>query len=170
MKKCQLEGCNNNVFSHNYCVYHQNKRTDDKYIISQEKRKEKQKWTKDFNSLKLKPKEATGEKEIFEEIWQYRNHISWLTASSLKQYEDFLDDEQCWKKHPLWVNLFHHVLNKKNYSKFRLIKDNIILLTPQEHLDIHSLSSDKLIEKYGKINMDRYNDRIETLKKRYKNE
>jgi hypothetical protein len=80
-----------------------------------------------------------------------------------------MDDNQCWIKHHLWFNLFHHVLPKKNYKKFLTLKDNIILLLPQEHLDVHSLSRDKLIDKYGEDNMNRYYDLVETLKERYKN-
>lgn len=173
MKQCQAPHCNNSIFSHGYCVYHQNQRTDDKYISAQEKKREKQKWTQGFKiikkSIKTKPKEDTGQTEAFEEIWQYREHKSWLTGANLRQYEDKMDDNQCWIKHPLWFNLFHHVLNKKNYRKFIVLKDNIILLTPQEHLSIHSESKELLEKKYGKDNMNRYYDLIETLKERYKN-
>lgn len=174
MKQCQAPHCNNSVFSHNFCVYHQRLRTDDKYISAQEKKKEKQKWTQGFKSLKqsikTKPKEDTGEYEMFLEIWQYRKHESWLTKANLRQYEERMNEEQCWEQHPLFHNLFHHVLNKKNYRKFITLKDNIILLTPQEHLDIHSLSKDKLIYKYGEDNMNRYYDKVEQLKELYKNQ
>lgn len=173
MKQCQAPRCNNSIFSHGYCVYHQNQRTDDKYISAQEKKMEKQKWTQGFKiikkSIKTKPKEDTGQTETFEEIWLTREHKSWLTGVYLRQYEDKMDDNQCWIKHPLWFNLFHHVLPKKNYKKFLTLKDNIILLLPQEHLSIHSLSRDKLIVKYGEDNMNKYYDLVETLKERYKN-
>jgi hypothetical protein len=173
MKQCQAPRCNNSIFSHGYCVYHQNQRTDDKYISAQEKKMEKQKWTQGFKiikkSIKTKPKEDTGQTETFEEIWLTREHKSWLTGDNLRQYEDKMDDNQCWIKHPLWFNLFHHVLPKKNYKKFLTLKDNIILLLPQEHLSIHSLSRDKLIVKYGEDNMNKYYDLVETLKERYKN-
>lgn len=173
MKQCQAPRCNNSIFSHGYCVYHQNQRTDDKYISAQEKKREKQKWTQGFKiikkSIKTKPKEDTGQTEAFEEIWLTREHKSWLTGANLRQYEDKMDDNQCWIKHPLWFNLFHHVLPKKNYKKFLTLKDNIILLLPQEHLNVHSLSRDKLIVKYGEDNMNKYYDLVETLKERYKN-
>lgn len=172
MKQCQAPNCNNSIFSHGYCVYHQNQRTDDKYISAQEKKREKQKWTQGFKtikkSIKTKPKEDTGQTEAFEEIWQYREHKSWLTGANLRQYEDKMDDNQCWIKHPLWFNLFHHVLPKKNYRKFIVLKDNIILLTPQEHLSIHSESKELLEKKYGEDNMNRYYDLIEQLKELYK--
>ena len=78
-----------------------------------------------------------------------------------------MDEEQCWHKHPLWHNLFHHVLNKKNYPDFRLNPNNIIIITPQEHLDLHSLSKDKLIQKYGEENMNHYFNLVEQLKLEY---
>jgi len=184
MKQCQSPGCNNPVFSHNYCQRHQHKRTDEKWLLTQYAKKNGfvyhkigelntfTKISKAFmrSTIKTKPKEDTGQTEAFEEIWQYREHKSWLSGTPLRQYEDKMDENQCWKKHPLWYNLFHHVLNKKNYRKFIALKDNIILLTPQEHLDIHSLSRDKLERKYGLNKIIVYFDLVETLKERYKND
>lgn len=34
MKQCQVDSCNYPVFSHNFCKFHQNKRTDKKYLQS----------------------------------------------------------------------------------------------------------------------------------------
>ena len=72
-------------------------------------------------SYKKKP---TGEKVIFEEIWQERDKKSFLSGVDLRLFED------------KWVNLFAHVLakGKAKYPKFKLYKKNIILLTPQEHM------------------------------------
>ena len=180
MKQCFAPRCTNPAFSHDFCKTHQFMRVDDKWVQSQLKQKEKEALRrtnfksmrtpiigKPYSSIKTKPKEAAGEHELFEELWSTRKHVSWLTGVPLRQYEDKMDEEQCWHKHPLWYNLFHHVLNKKNYSKFRLLHDNIIFLTPQEHVDIHSLSKDKLIAKYGEDNMNRYYDLVEQLKSQY---
>ena len=173
-KQCRAPHCNNSVFSHNFCVYHQRLRTDDKYVSTQEKKREKQKWTQGFKSLKqsvkTKPKEDITESSIFEEIWSAREHKSWLTGANLRQYEDKIDEEQCWHKHPLWYNLFHHVLPKKNYKKFLTLKDNIVILHPQEHLSIHSEGKEMLIAKYGEDNMNRYYDKVEQLKELYRNQ
>ena len=193
MKQCQAPNCNNPVFSHHYCKMHQNLRTDEKWLSHQTPYIKNHKLSghaydtssqikfgnrmrksfagyNEHGRIKQKPKEVTGEKELFEELWSTREHKSWLTGASLKPYEEKMDEEQCWHKHPLWVNLFHHVLNKKNYSWFRLLHDNIIVILPQEHLDLHSLSMDKLIIKYGKENMKRYYQLVQTLKERYNHE
>jgi hypothetical protein len=155
-------------------------RVDDKWVQSQLKQKEKRqdyaKGKTQFSGIhitlkngntKIIENKVPGQKELFEELWSTRKHVSWLTGAPLRQYEDEMDDEQCWHKHPLWYNLFHHVLNKKNYPKFRLLHDNIIFLTPQEHLSIHSESKELLIKKYGEDNMNRYYDLVEQLKSQY---
>jgi hypothetical protein len=72
------------------------------------------------NKPKKKP---TGEYALFEAIWATRPHESFISGEPLDKYygTDF------------WVNLFAHVLPKKNYPKFRLYDKNIVLLTPYEH-------------------------------------
>lgn len=71
---------------------------------------------------KVKP---TGEKVMFEQIWEEREHKSFLTGKPL--------DYHLGKN--TWFNLFAHVLSKaqNKYPKFKLYKKNIILLTPEEH-------------------------------------
>lgn len=64
-KICLKPGCNNPIFSHKYCKYHQYLRKDDKY--------------KPYKYIK-KP---TGELELFKDIWNTRPHISFLTSSPL---------------------------------------------------------------------------------------
>lgn len=67
----------------------------------------------------------TGEFEIFEEIWEERDHISYLSGFSLEKY----------KYSKFFVNCFAHILakGKNHYHKFKLNKNNIVLLTPEEH-------------------------------------
>lgn len=36
-KTCKSEGCNNPVFSKGYCKYHQNQRTDEKWLNKKQK-------------------------------------------------------------------------------------------------------------------------------------
>ncbi len=71
------------------------------------------------------PKKATGQAVIFDEIWNEREHRSFLSNKPLDKYEGT----------DLWYNLFAHVLSKalNKYPKFMLKKENIVLLTPEEH-------------------------------------
>ena len=66
----------------------------------------------------MKKRKPTGELELFKEIWEERIHISFLSGTPIKYFD---------------VKCFAHVLNKGKYPKFRLNKDNIVLLTPTEH-------------------------------------
>lgn len=124
MKQCQAPHCNNSIFSHGYCVYHQNQRTDDKYISAQEKKREKQKWTQGFKtikkSIKTKPKEATGEKILFETLFATRKHTSFISGLKI----DDISHSNC-----------AHVLAKgqNKYPKFKLLDRNIVFLTVLEH-------------------------------------
>lgn len=77
----------------------------------------------------------TGENAIFKEIWDERPRVSYVSGTSLDRYEGSA----------LFVNLFSHLLPKGKYPEARLDKNNIILLTPQEHLDWHSYTREKLL-------------------------
>jgi DNA-directed RNA polymerase subunit RPC12/RpoP len=106
------------------------------------------------------PKEPTGEKVMFEMIWNEREHKSFLTEQSLEGYFG----------HESWFALFAHVLSKaqNKYPKFKLYKKNIVLLTPFEH---HLLDhgTEKQREDYAK----EYNcdwNKIYKLKEELKNE
>ena len=112
-KICKIEGCDNTVFTHGYCLYHKG------YYY---KEKEKNKIYSSQKS-KNKPIKKTGELNIFIEIWNEREHISFLSGKYLNY--------QAGQK--FWINCFAHVLPKGKYPLFRLNKDNIILLTPAEH-------------------------------------
>jgi hypothetical protein len=73
--------------------------------------------------IKKKPKKATGELEMFKEIYEERDLVSFLTGAPIPSFD--LQERT--------LNLFAHVLSKKNYPKFRLYKKNIVLLTAEEH-------------------------------------
>lgn len=60
----------------------------------------------------------TGEGVVFKEIWNERPHISFVSGTRLNN--------------PYPTN-FAHVLPKKKYPKLRLEKENIVLLTFDEH-------------------------------------
>jgi hypothetical protein len=65
---------------------------------------------------------ASGELKMFLEIWEERPHRSEVTGEPLVQ-----------PGHLLWINQFSHTLPKSIYGKIRLIKENIILMTPEQH-------------------------------------
>ena len=62
---------------------------------------------------------------MYYEIWQEREHISFLSGKSLESY--FGTD--------YFRNMFAHVLAKgqNKYPRFKTYKKNIVLLTPYEH-------------------------------------
>lgn len=74
--------------------------------------------------LGIKKKKPTGEKALFDEIWAERKHVSFVSGIKLEQYNN----------PTFYVNMFAHVLSKKNYPEFRLNKENIMLVTPEEHM------------------------------------
>lgn len=124
-KRCNADGCDNLRWGKGYCKYHQNLRPDYKPYRYQSKK--------------------TGQIEVFLDIWEERQHVSFLSGSLLPKFN---------------VSLFAHVLSKaKNkYPEFKLYKKNIILLTPYEHMLLdHGTKSQR--EAYG------FNwDKIESLK------
>jgi len=125
-KTCLKESCNNPIFSKGYCKFHQYLRKDVKVY-----------------QYKKKP---TGEKALFEEIWDERPRVSFLSGKEL----DFS------------VSIFAHVLNKKDFSNYRLNKENIILLTPDEHF-LLDMGTAAQREKYGIVNGCSY-EKIDALK------
>ena len=72
---------------------------------------------------------------MFLEIWSERPHVSFVSGNLLDSYFGS----------KLFVNLFSHLLPKGKYPEARLDKNNIVLLTPQEHVDWHSYTKEKLI-------------------------
>lgn len=80
-------------------------------------------------------KKPTGEYDMFLEIWSERPHVSFVSGKLLDNYFGS----------KLFVNLFSHLLPKGKYPEARLDKNNIVLLTPQEHVDWHSYTKEKLI-------------------------
>lgn len=65
---------------------------------------------------------GTGELEMFKQIWEERPHVSEVSGTPLLPMG-----------HPKWHWQFAHIVSKKTYNKFRLRKDNIVLVTPDEH-------------------------------------
>lgn len=138
-KTCKVDGCGYNVFSKGLCKVHQYLRYQkggDKY---QNKAIEPLSSIKRYN-IPSRSKKAfrhdyfyfKSQSEMFVSIWlntPKKDRVCWLTG-------DKLPDE---------FNLcyFAHVLNKKNYTYWKLNPHNIKLLKP----DIHN-KVDKFISKY----------------------
>lgn len=72
---------------------------------------------------RVEKKKSTGEKDLFGEIWEKREKVSFLSGYPLMEFA----------YSPFFLNCFAHVLAKGRYPKFRLKETNIILLTPDEH-------------------------------------
>ena len=95
--------------------------------------------------LKYKPKKPTGELELFKKIWNERPHICQCTGRLIRRFN---------------VSCFSHILPKGLYGKYRLLEENIWLVSE----DVHHLwettdrSQDIFIEKKKKY---------EELKQRY---
>lgn len=72
--------------------------------------------------IKKKQRKATGERDMFLEIWNERPHNSQLSGRPLLPIG-----------HRDWIKQFLHVLGKGTYPELRLCKDNILLGLPDEH-------------------------------------
>lgn len=121
MKQCLL--CKYPVFSKNLCLNHWKKQYGKpiKKITIKEKEKKK-------NKIEYTKKQF----DLFLEIWNEREHKSEISGIPLKE--------------PLSI-YFHHILPKRKYKKAALDKNNIILLTWDEHDNV-----EKNPLKYDKIN------------------
>ena len=153
MKQCNYTGkdnqqCYNPVFGGGFCINHQFLRPDIqiKRRSREEVKREKAKTYRHDVKLKAqvnghplvsslyvrktKPRKkglkinlATGEKKVFEHIWETRERKSFLSGIPITLTP----------KSIFWVNCFAHILPKGQYEGFRLFDDNIQLLTPDEH-------------------------------------
>jgi hypothetical protein len=65
---------------------------------------------------------AINQSELFNEIWEEREHVSELSGKPLLP-----------KGHYQWHWQFLHVLSKGSYPSYRLNKENIMLALPEEH-------------------------------------
>jgi hypothetical protein len=96
---------------------------------------------------------ATGELDVFREIWKERKHVSFISGKPLKEFN-------------VWC--FAHVLSKGSSPKFRLNKENIVLLTPKEHV-LFDNGSHENREAYAKANSCSW-DELYELKDKLKSE
>ena len=154
MKTCKREGCSNPVFSHLYCKYDQNLRTDSKWEERLLKIKE---GNKDYhialqrhNSIKVmsEPRkkkimqQAKSDAAFYTGLQFARIHVCW-------KCKDYLGEQ-------LSNYNFHHILEKAKYPQFRYEPKNIILLCLHHHSECHQ----------SKGKPEWYKDLIEETKKK----
>lgn len=115
MKICDVEGCNNSVFSKGKCKFHQKRKPLKRGFLKQ-KKLEKTKTVIDTNQIN----------EFFKQIWLERPHYSEISGEPLGNQIN--------------STYFHHIILKsdKLYGLFgKYDKENIILLTAEEHAQVH---------------------------------
>lgn len=102
-KECNEDGCSLPRWARGKCKIH------DKSKASINKNR----------SATPKKKKSTGEAIVFKMIWEEREHVSFISGIHL-------GDEA--KAH-----FFAHVISKGKEDKLRLVKENIVFLSMEEH-------------------------------------
>lgn len=102
-------------------------------------------------------KSSPSEMELFNKIWETREHNCFVTEVYLGDKEYLLNTNQ-------FHFIFHHVLRKGNYPKFKYYDKNIIMVSPDVHINIESKAMSDLIKK------DKRYDKIEILYNHLKEE
>ena len=129
-KICESDGCNNPIWSRKTmrCKNHQPYKKKEFKVTKKE--------YKGLNDLSV-----DKEVELYKELWKMRPRVSFLSGIpiNIKEGSNF------------WYNIFAHVLSKSQskYPMFKLYSDNIIFLTPEEHMLLDHGSSGQR-EKYSK--------------------
>lgn len=116
-KQCKYHGCTMPVFSHDYCVMHQPYRTDKKWEGIVEKKK--QSYIKRVQ-LKKKPKQSTGQKEVFEQVLIRDGDKSFISGYAINEIR---------------AGNFIHILAKgqNKYPAYKNYIENIKIGTEREH-------------------------------------
>jgi hypothetical protein len=126
MKTCNKTDCDRNQFGGGYCKYHQYMREDKPKTLMSTTIHDKS-----INkSIKKKRASPTGELALFKSIWNERPHVSELSGKQLGIFD---------------IHCFHHILTKGAYPEHRLNKENIVMLTRNEHNAAHQYSWQQLI-------------------------
>lgn len=98
-----------------------------------------------------KVKKNYGEKLVFEMIWNERPHVCFVSGRTLNEEAK--------------AHYFAHVLSKGLYPKFRLLKENIVLLHEDYHYAFDFQSEAKQRELPG--DWDKLYELREKLKQKY---
>lgn len=92
---------------------------------------------KGFRTLSSK-REPTGELEVFE----------WLYEHRAKGVSEISDKPLLPPKHPMFHCQGSHILPKGAYGKYRLLKENIVMVTKEEHDEWEAeKDKEKLVDK-----------------------
>ena len=112
---CVECGCTRLIANRHYmlCIPHNQQR-----LNNQEKRPDPVKGPRTPSKPISRLRKATGEKAVFEEIAKERPHICFVTGTPIRE---------------LTVSCFAHVLNKNSFKRYRLNKENIVLVHPWVH-------------------------------------
>lgn len=132
MKQCNHESCSHNQFGGGYCLYHQYLRTDKpKTQIRRSKPIKSSKGiSTPFKSKSFNKQYNKEQNDIFKQIWNERvdeqgKRRSEFSNIEIKEFN---------------IKNFHHVYTKQAYPEWKLKKENIVMITIQEHNDCHSTS------------------------------
>jgi hypothetical protein len=121
--RCQAEICHCTDFNRKFCKHY---RSDDK---------PKSTGLKSRTPLKKTPmsrkRKATGEMELFKELWESRKHRCYVTGREL-EFSHMI----CF-----------HILGKGAFPSYRLNPSNIIFVNAEYHMDWHSMSREALMKK-----------------------
>lgn len=100
-------------------------------------------------SSSKKRKKDSKEREMFLEIWEERDHVSELSGKYLG------NEPNSW--------FFAHILSKGSNLQLKLVKENIMLVTQEEHWQLdqntHLAKQDPLYQPFF--------DKLEILKQKY---
>ena len=160
MKICNQEDCTNPVFSHLYCRWHQNKRTDNipkafkprKPIAKRSKREPMHKIDWGF----------TSQIDLFMDLWEKARGENGLvickySGKILNGYETDMKRFLC---------CFAHVLNKKNWPLYKLNPDNIRIVLPEFHSIVDCGTFDDR-KKHPDWKFDEWDSEVIEMKQKY---
>ena len=102
--------------------------------------------------------EYSSDYEFFETIFSERQPVCFITNTKLKSKEYY-------EKKGNFHWLFHHVLPKSIYPKFRYYKNNVILVLPEIHDRIETMALSDLIKENK--NYEKLKSLITILKQEY---
>ena len=111
MKTCNVEGCNNPVWSKGVCKSHTSRQP-----LARTSSMKK--------SVVKKPKEVNPMHLFFMDVWKKREHKSEISGEPLGK--------------EAMSTFFHHILPKSKYPELAYDESNIILLTLDEHTAVEA--------------------------------
>lgn len=105
-----------------------------------------------------------GQLKLFLSIWMEREHRSFISEITLRLRPG----------NNFWFNYFAHVIPKGLYPSFKLNKENIVFLTPEEH-NLYDFGTEdqrkkyvkKMAEKNINVNWEKLYQLRDRLKKKY---